>query len=109
MNLSWGKASLNQDMAARQEFATICTATVSFCWIQHGIDAKDDKTFVKPLELDPDFRETRAMVLDAVRVLFDRSVVTFFPPEHGGEVNASMWLTINGFKESMSDRWASSQ
>ena len=65
---------------------------------------RDEKSFIKPLELDPYFRESKALVLDAARALFDRSVVKFFPPEHGGDAYSNLWLTVNGFKESMSEK-----
>ena len=91
--------------------ARVCYHLHRYCaFLLDTTEPNDDKkTFIKPLELDPDFRETKTMVLDAVRVLFDRSVVKFFPPELGVEINTSKWLTINGSKESMSERWASSQ
>ena len=62
-----------------------------------------------PLDQDPDFRDTKALVLDAVRVLFGRTVAKFSPLEHQVGTTHSTWFMVNGFKESMSERWVSTQ
>ena len=104
--LSLGKASFDKDMGVRP---AICTAIVRYCWIRLNMGVRDENRFIKPLELDPGIRESKTLVLDAVRVLFDRSVAKFSSPELGGDAFSNIWLTVNGFKESMSERRASSQ
>ena len=102
MNLSLGKASEHPERAVRLEFAVVCTAIVRYCWIRLGFEPSDeDVSLVRPLERDPDYRDTKALVLDAIRVLFGRTVVRLFPLERQIETADSTWLFINRFTESM--------
>ena len=73
------------------------------------VKTSTEEYIAKLLALDPEFTEAKALVLEAVQVLFDKTVIRFFPPEHGGEAFAHSWIPISGFKESMSETWASSQ
>ena len=82
MNLPRGSRSKDKDAAARLEFATFCTLNVRYCWIVSKLNVTEETHIVRPVSQDPDFAVPKALLLEAVQVLFGKSVIRFFPPGH---------------------------